>query len=72
MGQGKGKSRQHSNTEYDVLQAHTQVLAHAPFQQLPTTLGIGRLDKTIPKKVKLTRGHKRGMEHQYKRRNKQR
>ena len=72
MGQGKGKSRQHSNTEYGVLQAHTQVLAHAPFQQLPTTLGMGRLDRTIPKKVKLTRGRKRRMEHQYKRRSKQR
>ena len=72
MGQGRGKSRQHSNTEYGVLQAHTQALAPAPFQQLPTTLGMGRLDRTVPKKVKLTRGRKRGMGHQYKRRNKQR
>ena len=27
---------------------------------------MGRLDRTVPKKVKLTRGRKRGMEHQYK------
>ena len=33
---------------------------------------MGRLDKTVPKKVKLTRGRKRGMKHQYKRENKQR
>ena len=74
MEQGKGKSRQHNNIEYGVLQAHTQALAHAhaPFQQLPTTLSMGQLDRTAPKKVKLTRGRKRGMEHQYKRRNKQR
>ena len=50
-GQGQEKSSLHSNTEFDVWQTHAH--AHMPFQQLPTTLGMGRLDRHAPQKVEI-------------------
>ena len=52
QGQGKGKSRQYSNTESCIWQAHTQTHALVLFQQPPTTLGMGWLDRPAPQKSK--------------------